>query len=351
MRTVTVNASHQYDVVIAPGIMKEAGARIKNLGRLSKVAIVTDDNVKPFYEGEVQSSLEKAGLESVTFTMKAGEESKCADNFIRLLNFLADHKLSRTDAVVALGGGVVGDLAGFAASCYLRGIRFIQIPTTLLAAVDSSVGGKTAIDLSAGKNLAGTFYQPSLVLCDTEAFSTLPNEVFSDGCAEVIKYGAICDKELFQTLKDEDIKENIEAVVARCVEIKSEIVAEDEFDTGKRQLLNFGHTIGHAIEANSNYRISHGSAVAIGMAVITRCAADMGICSKRCIEEIEAVLKKYGLPVKTHFSASALAQKAKSDKKIASASINLVLPRDIGDCFLYNTSLNEIEGIFGRGLK
>ena len=192
---------------------------------------------------------------------------------MELLNFLAENKLTRSDALIALGGGVVGDLTGFAAATYLRGIDYIQIPTTLLAAVDSSVGGKTAIDLPSGKNLVGAFYQPKLVLCDTDTLNTLPEDIFRDGCAEVIKYGVLYDAELFAHLDESGLSFDREAVIARCVELKRDVVAEDEFDRGKRQKLNLGHTIGHGIEACSGYGISHGKAVAMGMTIITKTPA------------------------------------------------------------------------------
>lgn len=351
MKKVHINASREYDVVIGAGLLGSVGNCIKELGKVKKAAIVSDTNVAPIYLDRVKSSIEAQGIDTVSFIMQAGEASKCGATFLELLNFLADERLSRTDVLVALGGGVVGDMTGFAASCYLRGVRFIALPTTLLAAVDSSVGGKTAIDLNAGKNLAGTFYQPARVICDTDTLSTLPEKIFSDGCAEVIKYGCICDEELFCALMQRDIREQLEDVIARCVEIKSEIVSEDEFDTGRRQLLNFGHTPAHAIEALSRFEISHGSAVAAGMAIMTRAAADMGICDKKEADRMVRILEKYALPTGTDYSAKQLANIAKSDKKIAQGSINVVLPKKLGDCFLYNIDVDELEGIFKRGLK
>lgn len=351
MRKVTINASQKYDVVIGNGILDSVGKNIELLGRAANVCIVTDTNVGPLYKKRVIASLENSGIGHIDFTIKAGESSKNGSELLNLLNFLAENHISRSDVIIALGGGVVGDLAGFAASIYLRGVRFIQMPTTLLAAVDSSVGGKTAIDLDAGKNLAGSFYQPAMVLCDYTTFSTLPADVFRDGCAEVIKYGCICDEDFFNSISSGNIAEQLEEVIAHCVEIKAEIVSEDEFDTGKRQLLNFGHTAAHAIEKLSCFRISHGSAVAIGMALITRAAANMGICNDECVEKIEHILNKYSLPISAQYSAKELADIAKNDKKIAGGSINLVLPREVGDCFLHNINIEEIEGIFERGIR
>ena len=228
------------------------------------------------------------------------------------LFFLAE---DRDDVIIALGGGVVGDLAGFVSSTYLRGIKFVQIPTTLLAAVDSSVGGKTAIDLKAGKNLAGAFYQPQVVLCDYSTLDTLPEEVFNDGCAEVIKYGVIASEELFEKCF-KGIKENIEDIIYECVRIKRDIVAKDEFDIGMRQLLNYGHTIGHAIEACSNYEITHGSAVAIGMILITKAAVKLDICGENTLIRLEKLIKLCGLPYDTHYGVSELYEIMLSDKKV-----------------------------------
>lgn len=350
MKTVNVKASKSYDIYIEGGLLKSVGERLCSLGKVKKAAIVSDSNVFPIYGKTVKSSIEKTGINCVSYVFEAGEKSKNGDTFLRLLNFLAENRLSRTDAVVALGGGVVGDMAGFAASAYLRGIRYIGVPTTLLSAVDSSVGGKTAIDLDAGKNLAGAFYQPSMVICDTDAFNTLGDDIFADGCAEVIKYGAIMDGEFFKRLDGENIKNYIDEAVERCVALKAQVVLQDEFDTGLRQLLNFGHTAAHGIEKLSGYKISHGSAVAAGMAIITRAAADMGICGKRCAVQIEEILKKYSLPINTEFTAKELAEVALSDKKISGESINLVVPKSIGECILRKTPVSELCEIFERGL-
>jgi 3-dehydroquinate synthase len=222
--------------------------------------------------------------------MEHGEKSKNSVTYINLLNFLAENHITRTDALLALGGGVVGDLTGFAAATFLRGIKFIQCPTTLLAMVDSSVGGKTAIDLECGKNLAGAFYQPSVVICDITTLDTLSEKIFYDGCAEVIKYGVIASEELFEICRD-GFKDNIEEIIYRCVSIKRDIVMEDEFDTGMRQLLNFGHTIGHGIEACSKYYITHGTAVAIGMVLITKAAVKMNMCNEEVLVRLEKLIE------------------------------------------------------------
>jgi len=250
----------------------------------------------------------------------------------------------------ALGGGVVGDLAGFAAATYMRGMRLVHIPTTLLAAVDSSVGGKTAVNLDEGKNLAGVFYQPECVICDPDLLSSLPEDIFSDGCAEIIKYGAICSPELFEMLRS-PIKLHIEEIIELCVKIKSGLVAEDEFDTGKRQLLNFGHTFGHAIEKCSNYSISHGSAVSVGMVMAASAAADMKICKTECADEIKLILKAYNLPCRTGYSEQSLYSAILSDKKRCGDTIAFVLPEEIGRCAIKNFSLRDARDVLHRSMK
>ena len=259
MNTVTVSASKTYDILIGPGILSELGPRVRSLGKAQKVCLVSETSVFPLWGGTALSSLKDAGFDVCSYVFPAGEESKNGENLLKLLNFLAENGLTRSDILVALGGGVTGDLAGFAASCFLRGIRFVQVPTTLLAAVDSSVGGKTAVDLPAGKNLAGAFWQPSLVICDTDTLDTLPVDIFRDGCAEVIKYGILYDPKLFAHLEEKGLDFDREAVITRCVELKRDVVMEDEFDTGARMKLNLGHTIGHGVEARSNFTLSHGN--------------------------------------------------------------------------------------------
>ena len=259
-------------------------------------------------------------------------------------------QLTRTDLIVALGGGVVGDLAGFAAACYLRGIRFIQVPTTLLAAVDSSVGGKTAIDLDAGKNLAGAFWQPSLVLCDTDTLSTLPEEIFRDGCAEVIKYAVLYDPELIQQLLESGLDFDRESVITRCVQWKRDVVMEDEFDTGARMKLNLGHTFGHGVEAKSHFSVSHGKAVAIGMAMVGRASAKSGICSEETSHRIQKILQLFGLPVSTEYTAEELYTYTLSDKKRSGGSLTLIVPKEIGHCEGISVPVDQLPSFIEAGL-
>ena len=344
MRTVTVNASKTYDIHIGSGLLSEVGMYIQQLGKVRKICIITEDTVFPLYGEAVRASLEEAGFSVCTFQFPAGEESKNGTCFLETLNYLAEHKLTRSDMILALGGGVVGDLAGFTAASYLRGIRFVQVPTTLLAAVDSSVGGKTAIDLPGGKNLAGAFWQPSLVLCDTDVLSSLPLDVFRDGCAEVIKYGILYDPILFSTLESTGLDFDRETVIARCVELKRNVVMEDELDTGARMKLNLGHTIGHGVEARSNFSLSHGKSVAIGIAMICRAVncPDAG--------RIVALLEKFGLPTRTEYSAEDIYHYTLSDKKRTGGMVNLIVPKEIGNCSIVPTSVEKIKFVIEAGL-
>lgn len=349
MRTVHVNASTPYDVIIGNGILNSLGAFMKDAVGVCKVCIVTDDTVDTLYSSRVENSLEGEGFECIKFVIPHGEASKNAKNLVDLLEFMANSKMTRTDVIIALGGGVVGDLAGFAASVYLRGIKFIQVPTTLLAAVDSSVGGKTAVDLDAGKNLMGAFHQPTLVLCDCDTLNTLSADIFADGCAEVIKYGVINDKEFFDDLKN-GIKNNIENVISTCVSHKADIVAEDEFDLGTRQLLNLGHTVGHAIEICSDLKISHGSAVAIGMVVATKISVYLGLCKKEELDELVSLLKANRLPTECNFSAEELSAVASVDKKRSGSTISLIIPHGIGNCKIMKVPVNELTDLVAKGL-
>ena len=350
MKTITVSASRTYDIRIGHGLLTTLGEAVRGLGKVEKVFLVSDTQVYPLYGGAAEASLKAAGYSVSSFVFPAGEESKNGETFLKLLNALAQAGLSRSDLLIALGGGVVGDLAGFAAACYLRGIRFIQIPTTLLAAVDSSVGGKTAIDLPAGKNLAGAFYQPSLVLCDLDALDTLPEDIFRDGCAEVIKYGVLYDPELFSQLEASGLDFDREAVIARCVALKRDVVMEDEKDTGSRMKLNLGHTFGHAVEAHSRFTLSHGKSVAIGLAIIARASASMGICSEADAARIVSVLKAFGLPVQTQYTAEALLPYLLSDKKRSGGTVNLILPEAIGRCVVSPTPVSQLQSILQAGL-
>lgn len=350
MKTVTVNTSKTYEIKIGSGLLSSIGREVAALGKATKVCIVSDSNVYPLYGRTVTESLANSGFAVTSFVFPAGEHMKNGETFLSLLNALADMQLTRTDLLVALGGGVVGDLAGFAAACYLRGIRFIQVPTTLLAAVDSSVGGKTAIDLQAGKNLAGAFWQPSLVLCDIDTLHTLPDDIFRDGCAEVIKYAILYDPALFEELMADGLDFNLEAVITRCVEWKRDVVMEDEFDTGSRMKLNLGHTFGHGVEARSNFTVSHGQGVSIGMAIAARASVKHNLCNESCCEAILNILKQFRLPTETQFTAGELFDCTLSDKKRAGGTIRLIIPREIGNCDILPTPIEKLKSFIEAGL-
>ncbi len=350
MKTIHVNASRSYDVTVGSGILADAGEVIRSYCPGGMCAIVTDDMVDALYGDRLEESLRAAGLKTVKYVFFHGEQGKNAQNYVELLEFLAENQLTRADAIVALGGGVPGDLAGFAAATYLRGIAFVQIPTTLLAAVDSSVGGKTAIDLNAGKNLAGAFYQPNAVLCDVDTLATLPDAQFRAGCAEVIKYAILQDEEFFNTLMISGTAFHREAVIARCVAHKRDIVAADEFDRGCRQLLNLGHTVGHAIETLSNFEICHGDAIAMGMGVIARASAANGLCSMDCARAVEDILARFDLLSNSPFDAEALKEAMLSDKKRRGDSITLVVLREIGQCALHTIAASELMDFVKAGI-
>lgn len=350
MRTIQVPTGKSYQVLIENGLLANAGEYILNVHAACTAVIVSDSNVYPLYGKVVTESLSSAGFHVLSYVFPAGEASKCGATYLDLLNFLAEHKITRTDVIVALGGGVVGDLAGFSAATYSRGISYVQIPTTLLAAVDSSVGGKTAIDLPAGKNLAGAFHQPIIVLCDPKALDTLSAEIFLAGCAEVIKYGILYDPALFETLFSCGISFDREAVIARCVELKRDVVAVDEFDTGARQFLNLGHTIGHGVEAHSNFTLSHGFSVAIGMAIVARASAKYGFCSNETRDQILDILDRFHLPTKTSTLPEDLYNAALSDKKRSGKNINLIIPATIGNCFIQKTPVEEVLDFIKAGI-
>lgn len=334
MKTVKVHTGRSYEVSIGYGLMDEAGERLSRLTASRAAALIADDTVDTLYGDRVAKSLTDAGFNVIRFSFPHGEASKTLSTYGEMLDFLSQNRLTRKDTVVALGGGVTGDLAGFAAATYLRGINVLQMPTTLLAMVDSSVGGKTGVDLPAGKNLAGAFHQPVGVLCDLNALASLPEDTFADGTAEVLKYGVLCDEPLFASLEKGGWREDAESVVERCVSIKAEVCAEDEREAGRRQTLNLGHTFGHAIERCSGYTISHGHAVGIGMVYAARIAASLGRCDVACVKRIREALTANGLPTEADFKLGALADAALSDKKRAGDSITLVLPNRIGACEL-----------------
>ena len=350
MKTVHVKASKNYDVLIGSELISQLGTYLSDVKNCCKCAIISDSNVWPIYGETVVGALNKSGYDAVEYVFPAGEASKCTETYLRILNFLAQNHITRSDLIIALGGGVTGDMAGFAAATFLRGVDYVQIPTSLLAMVDSSVGGKTAIDLPAGKNLVGAFYQPIMVLCDIDTLKTLPEDVFRDGCAEVIKYGILYDQNLFAHLAQYKMNFDREAVIAQCVELKSNVVSMDEYDLGQRQMLNLGHTFGHCIEAQSGFTVTHGQAVAIGMCIISKIGVQLGLCDQNTHRHIRSILESFGLPTSTSYTSDSLITHALSDKKRTGGSINLIIPQAIGACTVRKTPVNELKQLLETGL-
>ncbi|MCC8015864.1 MAG: 3-dehydroquinate synthase [Clostridiales bacterium] len=349
MKKLRVNAGKGYDIIIGGGFIKSCGDYIAKITNAKKIVIITDSNVAPFYLADVLKSIESKGFETYSYIFKAGETSKTTASVINMVEFLAEKQLSRSDLVVALGGGVCGDMAGFAAAVYLRGIDFVQIPTSLLAQVDSSVGGKTAVDLPQGKNLCGAFHQPVLVLIDTDVLKTLPKHYFSDGMEEVIKYGCIKSKAFFERLERENANDFLQELIFECVNIKREVVEKDEKEAGERALLNFGHTAGHAIEKLYNFNgISHGEAVGIGMVMISAAGEKSGITEKGTSKRISDLLKKYGLKTSDSHSVEDIVAAMGSDKKRTGNGINLVMLDSIGKSFIKPTPYSEISDLFAQ---
>ena len=342
MKTVHVNASRGYDVTIGSGLLRECGQAVRAVTGASMAYIISDENVFIPYGRTVMESLQGAGFLVGHHVFPHGEQSKNLQVWGRILEDMCADQVTRSDVVVALGGGVPGDMGGFAAAAYQRGIDFVQLPTTLLAAVDSSVGGKTAVDLKGGKNMAGAFHQPLLVMCDTDTFRTLPDRQLTNGFAEVIKY-AVLEDGLFPALETVPAGDALEDVIARCVSIKNDYVSRDEFDRGCRALLNLGHTIGHAAEACSGYSLLHGEAVAMGLSAIARASAARGICSGETADRIVGLLRQYGLPVEVPFSAAELRREMVRDKKRSGDTLKLIVPEAIGHCRTETVPVGDLD--------
>ena len=332
MREVFVEAENgSYAIKIERGLLPRLGAELKEMG-ISRAAIVTDETVNALYGAAAENSLREAGIQAKTIVLPAGEHTKSQKYLYQIYDELAAFGVHRADALVALGGGVIGDLAGFAAATYMRGIGFIQVPTTLLAQVDSSVGGKTAIDLPQGKNLVGAFYQPQKVLIDPDCLMSLSEREFKNGLAEVVKYGFIYDAEFYRKLNGLDlttIKKELGEIVARCCTIKKAYVEQDTFDKGARMALNFGHTVGHAIELGSHGKILHGEAVAHGMLIEAKIGQHMGVCSRQVAEDVEKLLQKYQLLDAEVENIDY--NYIEKDKKFMGDALNLVVLKQIGE--------------------
>lgn len=334
--------SGEYEVLIRKGASSDIGKKLKQIARGNKTAIITDDVVMPLYSDSIIGELSGCGFETCVYVLPHGEASKNGREYLKILEFLAESGLDRRDTVVALGGGVVGDIAGFAAATYLRGIDCVQIPTTLLSMTDSSVGGKTAIDLKAGKNLAGAFKQPKFVAIDTDFLETLPEAEIKNGLGELIKYAVIEGGEILTMLED-GFGKNVQKIVEAAVDIKRRVVEADEKESGLRRILNFGHTPAHAAEKLSGFTLPHGVAVAAGVNLMLRASVRKAGCPARDAQRIEKLCVKYGLPVAFEYTAKRLAEASAGDKKTEGEFINLVLADKIGSVFSIKVPKTELE--------
>lgn len=346
MKLVVNLGENSYPIYIENGILAQAGEYIPQIFSGKKIMIISDDNVFPLYGEKLVNVLDQ--YECHTLALPHGESTKNFQTLPIIYDALLKAKISRSDLIIALGGGVMGDLVGFAASSYMRGVKLIQIPTSLLAQVDSSVGGKVAVDLPQGKNLVGAFYHPKMVLIDPEVLETLPEHFIQDGMGEVIKYGCIKDANLFEQLNAhesfEELKPELPEIIARCVDIKRIVVENDQFDFGERMLLNFGHTLAHTIEQHFHYeRESHGEAVGIGMYQITKIAEKKGLTEAGCAEKIKVILEKYGLPFACGVDMEVLTDVVKLDKKNLNDQLNVVLLHRIGESYWHPTDVTFFE--------
>lgn len=351
MARIKVEAGKPYEVIVEEGALERAAEYVSAVTKSKKAAVISDDTVFSIYGENFMKTLENGGFEVVNYVLRHGEASKNTDNYINIINFLAENELTRADTVIALGGGVVGDISGFAAATYLRGIRYIQAPTTLLSAVDSSVGGKCAVDIPKGKNLLGAFHQPSVVICDPLALNTLTHDILLDGCGEVLKYGILYSSELFEHLLERGISFDREYVMSACIKLKADVVKRDEFDTGERAMLNLGHTVAHAIEKLSNMTISHGAAVATGCAVIARASASAGICTKDISDKICDAVLALGHKLSCEYSAKDICDAMLSDKKRHGNTVDLIVVEDIGKCKILPISTDDLLTFIEKGLR
>ena len=340
MKRIRINTTQPYDVVIERGSLKKCGEYVASITSSRTAAIITDDIVEKLYLGDVRRSLEENGFKCTSYVFPNGEQSKSIENLSKIYDFLCESEITRSDIIIALGGGVVGDISGFAADSYLRGVDYVQIPTTLLAQVDSSVGGKTAIDIPGGKNLVGAFKQPSIVISDSDTLKTLPPETLADGMGEVIKYGMIRDEALFELLEKYDLDtcdSIMDEIVANCVDIKRVVVEHDTLDKGERMILNFGHTLGHALEGWHHYTdFTHGMGVAAGMCIITD-----KLASPEIAERLKNCVQRYKLPTGTDIPMSELLPFCSKDKKRESDSINYIICKTIGNAEIVKVAVPE----------
>ena len=330
-------------VLIGKGLFENLRHHVFNITEPCKVLILSDETVAKFYIEKLRKNLEKSGFKISEFIIKPGEKSKTLSTATKIYEKMAADFFSRSDMVVSLGGGVVSDIAGFAAATYLRGIKFVSIPTSLLAQIDASIGGKNGVNLSFGKNLVGTFYSPELVLVDSNFLLTLPQKELRCGIAEAIKCGCIKDEKLFEIFENENFENNLDEIIKRSIAVKKQLAEKDEFDLGERKLLNFGHTLGHAYEKLGNFEtFSHGEAVAIGMNEITKISEKLGLTKAGTAERLAEVLKKNSLPVSSSFAKKNVLKAVLHDKKISGSFIDLAVLKSIGSSFIHRVPCSKI---------
>lgn len=354
MRTITVELGERsYPIMIKRGLLSEVGARMKDLGFKGKAAVVTNPLVGELYAGELLKGLKDSGFSPFLITLPDGEEYKTIEVATTVYDALIENKLERNSPIIALGGGVIGDLTGFVAATYLRGVPYIQVPTTLLSQVDSSVGGKTAVNHPKGKNLIGAFYQPRAVFIDPEVLKTLEAREVRAGLAEVIKYGIIWDPAFFAFLEENssallDLKGELTKAIERSCEIKAEVVGADETEQGLRSILNLGHTFGHAIEALSGYgTYKHGEAVAIGMYLAARLSAALGLCDSGVVERVKGLVSSVGLPTEPpEFAVEEWIESMRLDKKVSSEAMRFVLIKRIGTVSLEEVGEEDLKALY-----
>ncbi len=347
---IQVKTDRPYTVTVERGALDQAGAILREQkGPGARLMLISDSNVMPLYGQRVEKALQAAGFPVVRHSFPAGEENKQMATVMDMYRALAENGFTRTDMVVTLGGGVTGDMGGFAAATFLRGMDFVQIPTSLVSQADASVGGKTGVDLPFGKNLVGAFHQPAAVITDPEALSTLPRHYWNDGLGEVIKHGAIADRALFEALEQGPAQQNAELlqdweqVVGRSIAIKRDFVEADAKDTGRRMILNFGHTCGHALEKLHGFQgLSHGEAVGIGMVLACRAGEKLGVTAPGTGERIARVLARYGLPTQTAFGREEIVAATALDKKSAGDSLRFILIPEIGKSQIYPLTRREL---------
>ena len=346
MKTISVNCSKQYNVHIGKKALDLLPTLLGTFSIGKNIFLITDDIVEKRYANKLIDLIPDS-YRTVKYVLPNGESSKNSDNLLSILNTLANNSFKRNDTIIALGGGVVGDISGLSASLYMRGINLIQIPTTLLAMVDASIGGKTAIDLQKGKNLVGTFYQPLTVICDTEIIEELPEDIFKEGMAEVIKYNIIDRCQIIRYIEEGTFMDHLEEIIESCISIKAKVVSQDEYESkGLRKVLNAEHTFAHSLENMSNYHISHGKAVGTGLVYESQLAKYLGLCDEATCKRIKEALIKYDLLIDFDYLLTDLVDHMKLDKKNDSNLISFILPTELGACKEVKLSLEETKEAF-----